>query len=243
MQLRPLSNSSSTDCTSSSIKSADGPGHSWLPIQIDRLGLAQDQLSAANLSTAVFSPGYEVSAGNPTRPLQLGRISHRLQARVRAARRLGRRRPGSSQVGPARYGLSPLSPLDLPPGTARNRLFAIPAAGNRSARRHRPAGAVPIIEPFPRKIRRCQAGCGVPAISPRPRSGGNKEHGISAISPADNALVRHSETWPQQFGYALQLFIIEARENIQLLDQLMRIQPYLEARQWLGSTRARCSSL
>jgi hypothetical protein len=31
----------------------------------------------------------------------LGRLSHRLQARVRAARRLGRRRPDSSQAGPA----------------------------------------------------------------------------------------------------------------------------------------------
>src|SRR5215471_19466271 len=119
MQLRPPSNSWSTDCTSSSIRSADGPGRSWLPLQIDRLRLAQDQLSTANLSTAVFSPGCEVSAANPTRPLQLGRISHRLQARVRAARTLGRRRPGSSQAGPARYGLWPLSLLDLPPGTAR----------------------------------------------------------------------------------------------------------------------------
>src|SRR4029077_2307010 len=74
-------------------------------------------------------------------------------------------------------------------------------------------------------------------------TGRNKEHGVSPVPPADDALVWHGEAWPQQPGDALQLALVEAGENIQPLDQAMRIQTDLEARPPFGRTAAGGASL
>src|SRR5262245_52719093 len=124
--------------------------------------------------------------------------------------------------------------LDLLPGNARNRLFATPTAGNRSERRRRPAAAAPTTEPFLQRIHRCPEPNAARRQPHLDRSGCNKEYAISAISPTDDALVRHSETRSQQFGNALELFLVEAREHVQLLDQAIRIQPDVEVWAWLG---------
>jgi hypothetical protein len=49
----------------------------------------------------------------------------------------------------------------------------------------------------------------VPAISPRQHRRCNKEH---AVSPADDALVRHGKAWPQQLRHTLELPLVEAGE-------------------------------